>query len=95
MIKIKRIVVIVKKIFGELINLLAAALLVLCLLTSGYLIFANVYHSKMLSYKYNLNNAELEEHAKYVNTVTSTSLDSMSNFISNYLLYQLYRSHRT
>lgn len=74
---------IVKKIFGELINLLAAALLVLCLLTSGYLIFANVYHAKMLSYKYNLNNAEIEEHTKYVNTVNSTSdVISKTDFVN-------------
>ena len=72
-----------KKIFGELINLLAASLLVLCLLTSGYLIFANVYHTKMLSYKYNLNNAEFEEHTRYVNTVNNTSnIISGSDFAS-------------
>ena len=62
-----------KKIFGELINLLTASLLVLCLLTSGYLIFANVYHTKMLSYKYIFNNSEIEEHTKYVNTVNGAS----------------------
>ena len=62
-----------KKIFGELINLLAASLLVLCLLTSGYLIFANIYHSKMLSNKYVFSNAEIDEHKKYVATVDNAS----------------------
>ena len=64
---------IMKKIFGELINLLAASLLILCLLTSGYLIFANVYHAKLLSYNYKFTNAEIDEHKKFVENVDKTS----------------------
>lgn len=72
-----------KKIFGELINLLSAALLVLSLLTSGYLIFANVYHAKMLSYKYNFIQAELDEHNKYVNKVDATIKLTEKNDFAN------------
>lgn len=44
-----------KKTFGELINLLVGAILIISLLMAGYLIFANVYHAQELQYDYYIN----------------------------------------
>ncbi len=72
-----------KKIFGELINLFAASLLILCLLMSGYLIFANIYHSRMLAYKYNFTQYEIDEQKKYVEKVNeTTSLVNQIDFVN-------------
>ncbi len=62
-----------KTIFGELIremiNLLVGAMLVICLLMTGYLIFANIYHTKETTYRYNVVIAEDETYKTFTNRV--------------------------
>lgn len=72
-----------KKIFGELINFFTASLLIICLLASGYLIFANIYHTKMLFYKYNFTQTDIDEQKRYVSTVdTAIKLNDELDFVN-------------